>query len=113
MSASNPALGPLLASGKEAEAFEFGDRVVKLFRPLAAKDSAFREAANLALAERAGLPTPHVYSVQSFDERWGIVVSRVVGSSFAEAIRTPPESLSSHLEAMALLHLRVHSHPAF
>jgi aminoglycoside phosphotransferase (APT) family kinase protein len=113
MSASNPTLGPLLASGKEAEAFELGDRVVKLFRPLAAKDSAFREAANLALAERAGLPTPHVYGVQLFDERWGIVISRVAGSSFAEAIRAAPESMPSHLKAMALLHLRVHRHPAF
>jgi len=39
MSSSNPTLSRLLASGKEAEALELGERVVKLFRPSAPKDA--------------------------------------------------------------------------
>ena len=109
MSSSNPTLGRLLGSGKEAEAFEFGERVLKLFRPSAAKDAAFREAANMALAERAALPTPQVFGVECFDDRWGIVMGRAAGPSFAEAIRTAPEMAPAYLEAMALLHLRAHA----
>ena len=109
MSSISPTLGRLLASGKEAQAFEFGGRVVKLFRPSAAKDAAFREAANMALAGRAGLPTPQVFGVECFDGRWGIVMSRAAGPSFAEAIRTASEMAPAYLKAMALLHLRAHT----
>ncbi|HKN28164.1 MAG TPA: phosphotransferase [Roseiarcus sp.] len=108
MSRDQPILGRLLGAGKEAEAFEFGDRVVKLYRPSAPKDSAFREAGDMALAERAGLPTPEAFGVQRFDGRWGIVMSRVEGPSFADAIGNRPELASSYLRAMARLHLRVH-----
>ena len=51
-------LGKLLGKGKEAEVFQYGDHVLKLYKPAAPKTSAFREAANLAIAERLGLPAP-------------------------------------------------------
>ena len=46
-----PALGRLLGAGKEAEVFAFGGGALKLYRTAAAKRSAFREAANAAVAE--------------------------------------------------------------
>lgn len=113
MSKDQPTLGRILGSGKEAEALEFGDGVVKLFRPSASKDLAFREAANMSLAERAGLPTPELFGVERFNGRWEIVMSRAAGPSFAEAIRKAPKSAPSYLRTMALLHLRAHSHPGF
>lgn len=42
------AIGRLLGSGKEAEVFEYGDLALKLYRSIASKASAFREAGNLA-----------------------------------------------------------------
>ena len=69
-------LGKLLGTGKEAEPFEFGEHVVKLYRAAAPKSSAFREAANLAAAERQGLAAPVVIEVRQFDGRWGIVMGR-------------------------------------
>jgi aminoglycoside phosphotransferase (APT) family kinase protein len=112
MSRSPQNLGRLLGAGKEAEAFEFGDGVVKLYRRSAPKDSAFREAAHMTLAERAGLPTPEVFAVDRFVGRWGIAMSRVEGVSFADAIDARPERAPPYLSAMALLHLRVHAIPA-
>jgi hypothetical protein len=38
-------MGRLLAAGNVAEVFEWGPRVVKLYRSTAAKHTAFREAA--------------------------------------------------------------------
>jgi hypothetical protein len=46
---------------------------VKLYRPAAAKNTAFREAAIHAAVEALGLPVPTVWSVPQIDRRWGIV----------------------------------------
>jgi DNA-binding helix-hairpin-helix protein with protein kinase domain len=54
-------LGRLLGSGKEAEVYECGDLVVKLYRATAPKRSAFREAAILAAVEALELPAPTVW----------------------------------------------------
>jgi hypothetical protein len=66
-------MGRLVAIGQRAEVFEWGSRVVKLYRPAAAKNTAFREAAIHAAVEALGLPVPTVWSVQQIDRRWGIV----------------------------------------
>ncbi len=55
-------LGRLLGSGKEAEVYECGEWVVKLYRATAPKRSAFREAAILAAIEAFELPAPTVWS---------------------------------------------------
>ena len=101
-------LGKLLGSGKEAEAFECGEHVVKLYRAGTPKSSAFREAANLAAAERQGLAAPAVMEVRQFDGRWGIVMGRAQGRPFAEAMRDPAGA-AAHLAAMAELHAGMHS----
>jgi hypothetical protein len=51
-------VGPLLAAGNVAEVFEWGSRVVKLYRLAAAKPVVFREAAIHAVVEAMGLPVP-------------------------------------------------------
>src|SRR5262245_50343056 len=101
-------VGRLLGAGKEAEVFEFGEHAVKLYRTSAPKSSAFREAANLAAAERQGLAAPDVIEVRQFDGRWGIVMSRAEGRPFADAMRDAAGA-STHLAAMAALHSHMHS----
>jgi aminoglycoside phosphotransferase (APT) family kinase protein len=103
-----PERGKLLGAGKEAEAFEFGEQVLKLYRAGASKSSAFREAANLAAAERQGLPAPAVAEVRQFEGRWGIVMSRAKGRPFADAMVTLADA-TTHLAAMAELHSDMHS----
>jgi Phosphotransferase enzyme family len=106
-----PALGRLLGAGKEAEVFAFGGGALKLYGAAAAKRSAFREAANAAVAESLELPVPKIHGLRCFGDRWGILMSLAEGPSFAESIRAKPNLTSAHLTEMALLQFRVHGHP--
>jgi aminoglycoside phosphotransferase (APT) family kinase protein len=105
-------LGRILGTGKEAEVFEFGSDVLKLYRTTAPKRSAFREAATLALVEDFGLPAPQVRGVRRIEGRWGIVMTRAEGPSFGETMRRQPELVAQYLKRMALLQKRVHGHQA-
>jgi len=106
---STTALGRLLGRGKEAEIFEYGSKVAKLYAPGGRKEAAFREAAILASLEGAGLPVPIVWGVQRIDQRWGLVMDRVSGASFAERMRQDHLTIPACLEDMAQLHLRIHA----
>jgi Ser/Thr protein kinase RdoA (MazF antagonist) len=103
--------GRRVGAGKEAEVFALGEEVLKLYRSHAAKDAPFREAAILALVERAGLPAPRVSSVGAFAGRWGLVMSRVDGPTLAETIACAPDGPGAHLTGMALLQRRLHAEP--
>ena len=67
----NETTGRLLAVGNVAEVFEWGARVVKLYKSTAAKPTAFREAAIHAAVEAMALSVPKVWSVQEIGGRWG------------------------------------------
>jgi aminoglycoside phosphotransferase (APT) family kinase protein len=103
-----PSLGRRLGVGKEAEVFDLGEHVIKLYRTGAAKTSAFREAANLSIVEARGLPAPRVIAVQQVNQRWGIVMSKAGGASFAEALAGVPAQVAGHLDTMAALQARMH-----
>ncbi len=106
------ALGRQMGRGKEAQVFAFGSRVAKLYGSGRRKEAAFREAAILAGLENTGLPAPVVWGVQRIARRWGLVMDRVSGASFAERMREDHLAISSLLEHMARLHLRIHAHEA-
>ena len=108
---SEPALGRLLGAGKEAAVFAFGDGALKLYGAAAAKRSAFREAANTAVAESLGLPVPEIRGLKNFGDRWGILMNLVEGPSFAESIEAQQDLTSTYLREMARLQFLVHSHP--
>jgi Ser/Thr protein kinase RdoA (MazF antagonist) len=110
--ASQLHLGRCVGAGKEAEVFELGDRVLKLYKATASKSSAFREAAILAMVETFGLPAPSVDEVRQYGPRWGIVMERAEGSPFAATIDAQPTLISKYLGEMAALHLRIHRCPA-
>ena len=104
--------GRLLAAGNVAEVFEWGSRVVKLYRSPARKPTAFREAAIHAAVEAMALPVPAVWSVLEVGGRWGIVFDRVKGRSFAERMREDPSVIPECLQALAWLQARIHDQPA-
>jgi hypothetical protein len=104
--------GRLLATGQRAEVFEWGSRVVKLYRSAAPKPTAFREAAIHSTVEALGLPLSAVWRVQQIDGRWGIVFDRVRGPSFAEQIRDYMAQAAQYLPILARLHRRIHTHLA-
>ena len=106
----NETIGRLLAVGNVAEVFEWGSRVVKLYKSTAAKPAAFREAAIHAAVEAMGLPVPKVWSVQQIGDRWGVVFDRVRQASFAEQMLSNSGEIPRYLECTVRLHMRIHSH---
>jgi Phosphotransferase enzyme family len=106
------ALGRSLATGNTAEIFEWGSRVMKLYKSPAAKPAAFREAATSAAVEALGLPVPKVWDVHNVGGRWGLVFDRVTQKSFAEQMRGKMNDVPRYLECMVQLHIRIHSHKA-
>jgi len=109
---SEPELGRLIGSGREAEVFEYGRTVLKLYRSDVPKRSAFREAAILAIVESLEVPAPRAFGVRQIGERWGVIMSRVEGPSFADALLTRPASMPAYMKEMARLQLAVHRHTA-
>src|SRR6516165_10307516 len=105
-------IGRLLAAGNVAEVFEWGSRVVKLYRSSARKPMAFREAAIHAAVEAMALPVPAVWGVLEIAGRWGIVFDRVKERSFAERMREDSNLIPECLQALARLHARIHGQPA-
>ena len=102
-------IGPLLGEGKVAEAFAYGDDVLKLYRAGRSKDAAFFEASVLSALEPFQLPAPRVLRVDRFDGRWGLVMTRAGGRPFAEAMLAQPEQLATHLDTMVVLQRQIHA----
>jgi hypothetical protein len=66
-------IGRLLAAGnvaEVAEVFEWGSRVVKLYRSPVRKPAAFREAAIHVAVAAMALPVPAVWGVLEVGGRW-------------------------------------------
>ncbi|EJJ29037.1 phosphotransferase family protein, partial [Rhizobium sp. CF142] len=102
-------IGRLLGAGKEAEVFEHGTLALKLYRTGRPKAPAFREAANLAIAEKLSLPAPRIHVVGDYHGRWGLLMDRAPDFSFADEM-TPEPPLSA-IKDMAELQLRLHHEP--
>jgi hypothetical protein len=105
-------LGRSLATGNTAEIFEWGSRVIKLYKSPSAKRAAFREAAANAAVEALGLPVPKVWGVHELAGRWGIVFDRVTGESFAKSMLSKADNISRYLECMVQLQIGINSYSA-
>ncbi len=78
----------LIAAGASAEVYEYdSDKVLKLFINPADKGNAKWEYDKTKNACNNGLPTPCVYDFVEVDGRYGFVMEKVSGSSFAELMR--------------------------
>ena len=104
--------GRLIGSGKEAEVFEYGPEILKLYRLGVAKRSAFREAAILAIIEAFDVPAPRTLGVRKIGARWGVIMTRADGPSFAEAMGGRTEALPVYMKAMVRFQLAIHRHEA-
>lgn len=102
-------IGPLLGSGKMAEAFHYGDHVLKLYRDPANRSVAFGEAAILAIVGDHGLPSPAVHAAGCYAGRWGLVMDRAPGQPLASLATADPTLVPAALETMVQLHLAMHA----
>ena len=102
-------IGSLLGAGKEAEAFAYGEHVLKLYRGTHQRSIAFAEAAVLAIVADHGLPTPAIYEAGEYGGRWGLVMGRAAGASLGSHLLADPSLVPAALEAVVSLHRAVHA----
>jgi aminoglycoside phosphotransferase (APT) family kinase protein len=96
--------GPLLASGRDADIFEYGPRSVlrraRDGRPIG------NEAQTMMYLLEQGFPVPAVEELS--DDGTQIVMERVDGPSMVGAINRAPWSALRQADTLAELHLRLH-----
>jgi aminoglycoside phosphotransferase (APT) family kinase protein len=107
---------PIGCGGDQAEVFECGQDVCKLYRPhidkQLAKRMAFQEADALKLVEGFDdVPAPQVLDVRQIKDRWGVIMSRIKGQNFASILSDGRQS-RPYMEEMARLHVAIHLHQA-
>jgi aminoglycoside phosphotransferase (APT) family kinase protein len=106
------AFGRRLGQGNEAETFEDGELVIKLYRAHAPKRWAFREAALLSALEAMGLPVPSAVAGRAIDGRWGLTMTRIHGGPLMERLdHNDRGRRDAQLADMARLHMSIHAHP--
>ena len=101
--------GPLLATGRTAEVFAWGDgRVVKVLRP--GFPDAMGEAEEVAarLADRAGVGAPAFFGPTRVDGRFGLVYERVDGESMMERLTARSSSVGPLARTLGTLHASMH-----
>lgn len=100
--------GPLLATGRTAEIFAWGeDQALKLLydrRPKAVE----HEARVAQFAYNSGAPTPRCYGVVEVEGQPGILYERVRGRSMLSAISAQPWRLWTFAYTLAELHAAIH-----
>jgi hypothetical protein len=109
-------LGRRIGGGHQAELFECGQDACKLYgshiRTHIAKRMAVREARALKIVDAFDdVPAPRLLGVRQFNDRWGVIMSRIEGQNFASILSEGRES-KPYLEEMARLHVAVHRHRA-
>ena len=101
--------GPLIARGRTAEVYAWGEhRVLKLILPGFPATIADREAQIGEVVYRAGVGAPRVDGTLTVDGRAGIVYERVDGPSMGGVLVARPWTLFRLAGQLAELHAAVH-----
>jgi aminoglycoside phosphotransferase (APT) family kinase protein len=100
--------GPLLASGRDGDIFEYGPgRVLRRSRT---GRSIAHEARIMAYVAQHGYPVPEVYDV--LNDGREIVMQRVDGPTMGAAIERRPWTMVAQARLLARLHQQLHEVPA-
>ena len=100
--------GPLIASGRDGDIFEFGPgRVLRRAKSGRVIEG---EARIIAYAREHGYPVPDVYEVRAGGTE--IVMERIDGPMMADEIAREPWKMARHGRDLADLHDRLHVIPA-
>jgi aminoglycoside phosphotransferase (APT) family kinase protein len=96
--------GPLLAAGRDADIFEYGDGMV--LRRSREGRSLVPESRTLTYLHAHGYPVPRVYEVS--DDGFDLVMERIDGPTMVDAIGRRPWTLRRSARLLADLHDRLH-----
>ncbi len=102
------ALGPLIASGRDADIYAYGDGLV--LRRSRAGRSMITEAKVMEYARGLGYPVPAVDHLS--DDGTDLVLERVEGRSMVEVLGRKPWTLRDNGRLLGELHRRLHEIPA-
>src|SRR5580704_5968747 len=96
--------GPLLASGRDSDIFEYGPGLV--LRRSREGHSMASEARTMAFLQEKGYPVPAIHELS--DDGFDLVMERIEGVSMVEAIGQAPWTLRRQAATLADLHLQLH-----
>src|SRR5205085_12360100 len=99
-----PELGPLLASGRDADIFAYGPGLV--VRRSRRGRSMEREAKVMQYVAARGVPVPRVEDVRAGGTE--LVMERIDGPTMLDALFRRPWTLRRNAERLAMLHQRLH-----
>jgi len=103
--------GPMIAQGRTAEVFLWGDgQVLKLFHEWFRRDLAEREVDVGRKLNAMGLPVPVTEEIVEVDGRLGIVYERVDGPSMVDVAITRPWMVVKLARLLAELQAALHTH---
>ncbi|HEV8064616.1 MAG TPA: phosphotransferase, partial [Acidimicrobiales bacterium] len=100
--------GPLLASGRDSDVFEFEHG--RVLRRAKHRRSMAREARIMEYARSAGYPVPEVFELS--DDGSDLVMERIDGPSMLKDLEAHPWRMRQHAALLASLHDQLHSIPA-
>jgi aminoglycoside phosphotransferase (APT) family kinase protein len=104
--------GRLIARGRTADVFEFGEgRVLKLIRPDMPAGLGDHEARAARVVDAAALPAPRLLETVTVDGRFGLVYERIQGPSMFAEIGRRPLGTPRQARAFARLHADMHCAP--
>jgi aminoglycoside phosphotransferase (APT) family kinase protein len=99
----------LLAEGREAEVFEWGDgKVLRLMREGEPREQMERGVAAMRAAEACGVPVPHVDEVVVVDGRPGVVMDRIDGQDLMTVLGSRPWTVVRAARDLGSLHAQLH-----
>jgi Ser/Thr protein kinase RdoA (MazF antagonist) len=105
--------GPLLAEGRTAEVFAWGeDQVLKLYRPEFPLTDTEYEYRKALASQETGFAVPEVGEMVTVDGRAGITYQRVEGITMLQALQDTPWKIFPLTRQLAALHADMHGHSA-
>ncbi len=112
-SANMNTLGQLIAAGRTAEVYAYGDeKVLKLFYPTTPILWIEKEADTGPYIQKMQLPVPKVYERLKINQREGIVYEKIEGPSLLNELVKKPWRVAQVARLLARLHAQVHAVPA-
>ena len=105
--------GPLLAEGRTAEIFSWGeDQVLKLYRPGFPTTDAEYEYRKALASQETGFAVPAVGEMVTVDGRAGITYQRVEGVTMLQVLQIAPWKVLPLTRQLAALHADMHQRSA-
>ncbi|MFW6030342.1 MAG: aminoglycoside phosphotransferase family protein [Halanaerobiales bacterium] len=99
----------IIGKGRTATVYEYDDfKILKLFNAETTLDSIKKEAEIYKSLEKINL-APKVFSLEKFDDKYGLIMEKVSGQSMLNSIENQPLKASVFGKQMAQVHYQIHS----